>query len=469
MLPHGSIWFYFLVALPILSLVYFVGVLTSKPAIRAVDSILNWFEGLEQSGQRFLGLEARLATASVRRTLGGVAHYKPHHMTEIEWAVRLPDNWPEPGSTATPKLYDFAMEEQILRREGTYAWLRIPPEYLPESLVQPFGDEILGQYLDDAHRFLARRVELHAGEHNLYEDEEGAVIVSMFRRSDRRCFYVIDQLRRVIGNNALKLIYRQQLALWLMFALCATPIFYTHWRFQSAGGSITALGSSLLNVIQSPFGYVIAAAWVIALSAVFIWFLNMQKFYATQQQHNMRELSDFLTRYLSLINNRFREANARASRVVQADERDSKKMGQDASNLHLITIWLAFRPFFIEAFVRNVYFQIRRNLGYWQIFAYALGVIFSLTAWVVFVQVLFHVPMLSRVSYVVALAALLMGWLSIIQVHKKVVLMELNQTNWLGYDHLEVGKQLGEVIGKYAEDIGQRKNSNRGYEQGRPN
>jgi hypothetical protein len=126
-----------------------------------------------------------------------------------------------------------------------------------------------------------------------------------------------------------------------------------------SGGRSERAGNSLLESATLRWG---ALAGVIALaSGATFW---LQTLYANQQRQNMRELSDFLTRYLGMISNRFREASATASRVIQGDERDSKKLGAAAQKSHKVMIWLGFRPFFIETFVRNINFQMRRNLGY---------------------------------------------------------------------------------------------------------
>ena len=41
--------------------------------------------------------------------------------------------------------------------------------------------------------------------------------------------------------------------------------------------------------------------------------------------------------------------------------------------------------------------------------------------------------------------------------HRKVVPIELDP-NWLGFDHLELGKSIDEVVGGYGEEVGYWKN-----------
>jgi hypothetical protein len=182
----------------------------------------------------------------------------------------------------------------------------------------------------------------------------------------------------------------------------------------------------------------------------------LQALYATQQRHNMREFSDFLTRYLGLVSNQFRESSATASRVVQGDERDSKQLAANAQRWHKIMVWLGMRPFFIESFVRNVSFQLRRNLGYY---------LFGAFAWfMVLLPAIIAVGFLAADATQVALPESTIAIVSaayasgaafaLYLINRNVVMDELNQMNWLGYDNLHLAKQMDEVIGKFAEEIG---------------
>ena len=176
----------------------------------------------------------------------------------------------------------------------------------------------------------------------------------------------------------------------------------------------------------------------------------------------LRDLEfSFAAEYWSLMvcdeAQRIKNWEAKTSRVIQGDERDAKVLARNAQKWHKIMIWLGFRPFFIESFVRNVNFQMRRNLNYYLIGAIAwLGV-----ALPVFLFWAFHLagratgaaPGAGEGWAIVAVYAVF-ALFSLWQINRRVVFEELNQMNWLGFDNLEFGKQLDEVIGKYAEDIG---------------
>jgi hypothetical protein len=406
---------------------------------RAVFGLLRPVLSLARRIGRFAGLKTAAHTRPARAAAPALR--RPDHLTAIEWALRQPDVAPE-GQSA-PALYDLKTENAILRRQGQFfKWLRIPAEYIPKALSDPFTEDVAASYLEDARRFLADRVELHANHTNFYEDEEGAIIASLFRASDRRCFHALDQLRRIINSNALRLIA------WLSVVAAQISI-AAAMAVSEAPKAHAAWGPLGLAAVYGGLG----AGAALFLGGTFL----IQAFYANQQRQNMREFSDFLTRYLSLISNRFREASATASRVIQGDERDSKRLAAGAQKWHKIMIWLGLRPFFIESFVRNVNFQMRRNLSY-----YNLGAL-------LWFGVVLPVALLNGVSLsqsagllaegagpliALALAYAAFAIVSLWQVQRRVVFEELNQRNWLGFDNLEVGRQIDEVIGKYAEDIG---------------
>jgi hypothetical protein len=385
------------------------------------------------------GKAARGASRGTRAASAG-ARSPGDDRTAIEWALSQSDDAGDPLDP--PSTYSFAEERRTLRKQGqVFKWLRIPGEFIPHSLSEPFSDEIANEYLKDARRFFAQPVALGADASNFYEDEEGAVIVSMFRNSDRRAFFALDQLRRVINANALRLI--TSLSMALIAIVCA------------AWGAATLL-PALSSLRSTPLVAAAAGAFLSLTFYVFTAF-SLQAFYANTQRQNMREFSDFLTRYLGLIANRFREASAKTSRVIQGDERDAKVLAANAQKWHKIMIWLGLRPFFIESFVRNVNFQMRRNLNY-----YLIGAIFWLgLALPLFLYFAFHLagrtfgaaPTAGEGALIAALYAAF-ALFSLWQINRRVVFEELNQMNWLGFDNLEVGKQLDEVIGKYAEDIG---------------
>ncbi len=426
-------------------MIFLAGALTTLVFVflgRAAFGLMRPVMRLFRGGARRAGLKSMTHTRPARAAAPGARHRKGReHLTAVEWALEQPSDIETPGQ-ASGENYNFGAERRILKKDGqVFKWLRIPGEYIPKSLSEPFSDEVADFYLANARALFSRPVSLHADENNFYEDEEGATLVGLFRNTDRRCFYALDQLRRVINANARRFI------VWLASLLTAVTVcaWGTPYFLAKLGlpGSAPFIGG--------------AASIVILFVLYFFATFFLQAFYANSQRQNMREFSDFLTRYLGHIANQFRESSAKTSRVIQGDERNSKVLAANAQKWHKIMIWLGLRPFFIEAFVRNVHFQVRRNLNY-----YVFGSILWFT--VIAPLALYYIfeTVRAATSYsppTLAAAAIGVGYfafaaLSIWQILRKVVFEELNQMNWLGFDNLEVGAQMDEVIGKYAEDIG---------------
>ncbi len=408
---------------------------------RAAFAGLRPFARVLRGALRFLRWKSVARSRPARAALtGATAHRRADHLTAIECALRGQD-LSEDGEV---REYDFSEERRILRRHGgVYTWLRIPAEYIPASLAKPFTDAIASEYHAAAQGFFSRTVDLHADEQNLYEDEEGAVLVALFRNSDRRCFYALDRLRRSINGNA-----RTLVSILSFLTLAAAAAAYSAaMRLLPAGAAISA--ESLVATLISGVAVLVVYGVVAYL---------VQLLYNNDQRQNMREFSDFLTRYLSLVSNRFREASANASRVIQGDERDSKRLSSNAQKWHKIMIWLGLRPFFIESFVRNVIFQIRRNSKYYVAGAVLLFFAFGPAVFVGTASALAAREVLGGLSAAgwafVGVVYLICAFGGMAVINKPVIFDELNQTNWLGYDNLDVGRQMDEVIGKFAEEIG---------------
>lgn len=349
----------------------------------------------------------------------------PSHYTETEWALAQIDR--EGASDAqSAALYDFAPEQRLLKRVGLlFRSIDIDPGMTPEELKSAkLNADLVSQYSAQAQRFFSRPVQLDVNEHALYEDAEGAVAINLFRSTDRRAYFAIDQMRRVINGNAFTLIF----GLWLALA---TPLVALVWAGASPG-----------------------IAWAVfvplaAMALVGVMMTLMQNLmYAHQQRQNNKSLNKFLTEYLGYLSDRFRETSAEATRAIQGDKRDAESLEQIAQKWLKVLIWLPFRAFFLESFVRSVKFQIRRNSEYYLWFGYALA---ALSAVAVFsATASFDNPLVKT-----GLRAAFLGLtgLYVFLIRRPVILSEINTTTWRGYDNLDVGQQMDHVIGTYAAEI----------------
>jgi hypothetical protein len=124
-------------------------------------------------------------------------------------------------------------------------------------------------------------------------------------------------------------------------------------------------------------------------------------------------------------------------------------------------LWIAQRIFFIESFVRNIMFQMLRNSGYYLVFVPLLflvvlaGLNLALTEWAGF-DAGARLAELG-VIFIVLGVVLLAVFASFLR-RSMASRDEINQDEWIGFDSLLLEHVLGDIVGKYAEDVGYWKN-----------
>ncbi|MEO1310748.1 MAG: hypothetical protein AAFV51_07220 [Pseudomonadota bacterium] len=389
--------------------------------LRLPVAALRFLRVLPRTGGRVRAARgaALSATTALRRRF--------RHKTETEIALLTPDATNDPqGNDATA--YDFREAEKSLKREGfLFRDLQILSGYFPERLTSSMTEAIADDYVKEATTFFSRRVVLGVDRNALYDDAEGAVIVSMFNSTDRRCFYALNEIRKTINGNARRLILLFTALLWGLAAAVAA---------LAPTEPLTALGVAVLTILL-----------------MLIWH---NAGYQKQQEHNTRELRSFLTRYLGRVSDRYREATGIARGVTVGDETDSKKLSASATKWHKIMMWMPFRTFFIESFVRNVLYQIERNCAYY-LYIPPLALIVLFIGGVAAVQggAVDPAAFSSNPESLAAVAAFLVAALIYVErINKVVIADELSQLDWLGYENLLVSDAMADVVGKYAEDVG---------------
>ncbi|NOT41015.1 MAG: hypothetical protein HOP13_11025 [Alphaproteobacteria bacterium] len=381
--------------------------------------------------------------------------------TEVEVALRHVDDAPD---GAKQELYDFQEEEAILDRRGNiFRSIRVPAAYLPDHLAGPLTQEVADLYVSRAATFFSSPVSLHSNDKSLYEDAEGAFVVSLFRSVDRRCYYVLDQMRRTINGNARRLTYTLGALLHLWYFASLVVVLSTYDIAVAKRGPSFPFAHYLapyLDFYTASF-FVVGSAIVVG-----VLFLLVQGFgYRQQQTHNTRELRLFLIRYLGRIADRYREATGNAKQVTVGDETDSKKLAQAAKRWHKIMVWIPFRTFFIECFVRNVRYQIARNCSYYLwIPILSIAMLFVVTVLTLAIRqddiaVLYQAVLADNTEFyilpmVFLLSAVIMAFVHRERIHAVVLGEELSHLDWLGYENLNVSSAMDEVVGKYAEDVG---------------
>lgn len=337
-------------------------------------------------------------------------------------------------------------EEKNLKRGGIlFRWINVKPSYMPDIAL--LNDELAEIYHKAASRFFSGQVAISADISSLYEDVEGATIIRMFRVRDRRGFYLLNEMRRTINDNVRKLtfLYVAIVLMVLAAAWFLVPVFGAAPEAKGVLGFVTA--------------QLHAGMWGLALclGGIFLMWLTYFMEYVPNQRSNAREMRSFLSRYMSRLSDRYRDSLANARAVTVGDETDSAKLSAKAQKWHKIVLWMSFRAFFIESFVRNVLYQIGRNCGY-----YVVLVPLVLTGTTLFLGLLgvalFRIDVLPLIGgpglfFYVGFALLVL--VAVIFLSRAMrPIDEMNQADWLGFDDFDIDRGMDQVVGKYAEDVG---------------
>jgi hypothetical protein len=230
---------------------------------------------------------------------------------------------------------------------------------------KPYTKELAIKDLEKAERFFKTEVRIDSNPLNLYDDISGAGVVRMFKDSDKVCFYVLSEFRRAITVNVIRLT--------LIFSIVASVVaiinlslwgnfnFYDWWNidryiprsFEIRGHNYEAnylLNKGILGVISCISGI---------LTMALFYYMS----YEQAQRNNSQQVKLFLSQYLNAIRVSYVDVVANASRSVVA-EKGAEEIKKDIVLWNTNMFWLAFRIFFIEQFIRNILFQIRRNSIY---------------------------------------------------------------------------------------------------------
>ena len=378
--------------------------------------------------------------------------FKPH--TEIENALNEVDEGFDRGDGKEDGPYDYAnnQEAKLSRLGVLFHWISIKPAYMPDT--SRMSNDVVEIYLQVAKRFFGSQVSIDADVGSLYEDVDGAITISLFRIRDRNCYYLLNEMRRLINDNVRKLaiMYSSVIALVLVIEL----FFSDFIDLKMLAGAGIGSDGKFLGMAVSSLDRGISGV-VLCLAGTFVMWLTYYMEYIPNQRNNGREMRSFLSRYMSRLSDRYRDSLANARAVTVGDEIDAAKLSSEAQKWHKIVLWLSFRAFFIEGFVRNTLFQIGRNSGYYIIFcplflflgilatvSYAAGV-GRIDLWTLFAG-----PGLIFYLAFAGMFALFASYLS----NSLGSIDEMSQTDWLGFDNFNVDRGMDEVVGKYAEDVG---------------
>ncbi|MEO1250856.1 MAG: hypothetical protein AAFW81_00740 [Pseudomonadota bacterium] len=358
--------------------------------------------------------------------------------TEIEKAIFLqrhglfkPGENVEPEEATLKKLEKSGKEIErryIIRSRGFFKRIHIPPTYQPPWMVAGLTADTVEEFRESADGFFNGQVDLSANDQALYEDVDGAHSIYLFGKpnADLSAYNAINEARKNINANALKLI----MSFLIVILVCLGVIlFRTQQTVWSAAPII--MGGGLMVLLQYA--------------------------YKTQQEHSIRSLGKFMNLYVGYLSDRFRDVTGEARGVTVGNEKDSATLAENAKVWTKLMVWIAFRTFFIETFLRNQLYQISRNSGYYAFFAFALiffVVVLLIPSGHIFGYYDLSVYLESDTGRYVAIGAALLIFFYINRIFAPVITTELDDQDWRGFDKLLLGEKMDEVVGKYAEEIG---------------
>ncbi|WP_339335410.1 hypothetical protein [uncultured Maricaulis sp.] len=390
-------------------------------------------------------------------TRAGPGTIRPAHMGPSAWSA-LSRAMRHQTETEAALGKDFEHERSHLNRSGLlFHWLAVKVGYIriPGELTPDVAEDYFKQGSD----FLNGRVKISANPQNLYDDEEGALIASYFP-IDHGALYLLNTMRTIINSNVRKLtvVFSTIIAVVLVINLVYNDgsLFDLHGLLGLDGSlALGPLAMSGADMNQAFFGA------LSTLGAAFLMWLIYFVEYVPYQRNNFRELSNFITRYLARLNDHFRTAAGQAKSVTVGQETDADKVSHAARQWHTNVLWIAMRIFFIESFMRNIMFQMLRNSGYYLVFVPVLflAVLAGLNIGLTELSGFDVSARLADLGIIFVL--LFVSLLAIYGVFLRRSMMsidEINQDEWIGFDSLLLENVLGDIVGKYAEDVGYWKN-----------
>lgn len=316
----------------------------------------------------------------------------------------------------------------IVRSENIlFNRIQIPPDYTPEWMQAGLTQETIDEFRENADTFFNGQVDLTANAEALYEDVDGMHSIYMFGnpKADLAAYNLINEARKNINANALKLILSFLFSVLASFAVILFFTKQTVWSFVALG-----------------------------VAALFMGFLQFA--YKNMQEHSIRALGKFMNLYVGYLSDRYRDVTGQALGVPVGNEKDPAVLSDNAKVWNKLMVWMAFRAFFIETFLRNQLYQIHRNSGYYKLFADALVfTVIPLSVLVGYVFGLYDLSVyLEPYGRLIAAGSFLLGVVYFILIRIPVITEELQQQDWRGFSKLQLGEKMDEVVGKYAEEIG---------------
>jgi hypothetical protein len=270
------------------------------------------------------------------------------------------------GETEEAIARNFDTESVKIERHKQFFCTWLAPQAIPHVIYEKERAE---EALNSAKSFFIADIPIESNALNVYDDIDGAFIVNLLSDSDKACFHVLSEFKKTITGNVIVLAIL--FSLIVSVVAVANLLFSTSIDIYSYSGLATHLPYELdlrvttvnLDVSKDIFNKMIFGSISCMAGYILMWFYYQTE-YAQFQRYNGQQMNNFLVEYLANININFRQIHTNATQTI-LEEKDVDAMRHDATLWITHLQWMAFRAFFIEQFLKNTLFQVRRNSSYY--------------------------------------------------------------------------------------------------------
>ncbi|MBO0757679.1 MAG: hypothetical protein J2P54_17650, partial [Bradyrhizobiaceae bacterium] len=201
--------------------------------------------------------------------------------------------------------------------------------------------------------------------------------------------------------------------------------------------------------------------FVFGFASCLVGYCGMWLFYHTEytqfQRYNGQHLKTYLVDYLSRINNNFRQIQTNAANTMLA-EAPVEKMKQDAVLWITNLQWMAFRAFYIESYLKNILFQIRRNSSYYLLlvpllFFALLLVVTSVMRLPEFNVLDLESPIYRQNSFYLFFAMLLLAYYQYLRRSVSFIWESIEQHDWFKFRELDIQDAMTRILDAYVTQL----------------
>jgi hypothetical protein len=272
----------------------------------------------------------------------------------------------------------------------------------------------------------------------LYEDSEEALIIRILKDVDLVFFYVTRRINRNISRNVLKLIA-------ILTALVLI--------FPFAAGAVVQL------VHGDPVvGYAVDAALLIGFAGAMA---LLKLFYTVATRNNGQYFNHFVQTYFGRLLNQYKSASGAFAGVMNDRTSDLSAIEGDANVWFLNLHWLAARQWFLDLYVRNMIFQVARNLWLFYLTAPAYfllaGAIYGGLYWMGLQPFFWAKDITATLAIFVPWLLLFAFYLWSLTGLLREFWHEITSGGWLGFQTMDVKTLIEKTIGPIVREVVDRR------------